>query len=144
MSIFYNFDHASKKLRYPFNCHTKIDSANSPSYLLRSKSQALSLKPLPSQFLDPGRRLSPFCRGKTQLSYSTFLRNVSIRLAAALSWACVPQRYFTRSPSSFIDGSLTTSKAGHENKTCGVDSTTNPHRRQEYQVRPFKEHSQDK
>ena len=81
--------------------------------------------------LDPGRRLSPFCCSKTQLSYSTLLRNVSIRLAAALSWACVPQRYFTRSPSSCIDGSLTTSKAGHENKTWGVDSTTNPHKRQE-------------
>ena len=36
----------------------------------------------------------------------------------------MPQRYFTRSPPCFIDGSRTTSKAGHENKTWGVDSTT--------------------
>ena len=44
--------------------------------LLRALAKAPALT-----VLDPGRRLSPFCRGKTQLSYSTLLRNVSIRLA---------------------------------------------------------------
>ena len=81
--------------------------------------------------LDLRRRLSPFCRSKTQLPYSTFLRNISIMLTASLSWACVPQRYFTRSPFCFIDRSRTTSKAKHENKKWGVDSRTNPHKRQE-------------
>ena len=56
---------------------------------------------------------------------------MSISFAAGLSCANNPQRNITRSPSAFIDGSLTIYKAGHENKTWTVDPTSNPHKRQE-------------